>query len=108
MGNLKIESYSDLILQITLIKTTKKQQEIELRKDFNEFTQSLNPVQIIQHGLSKLANDKTIKFNLKKIGMIAGADLLIDIIFGRNRSIKGFLSAVLVEKIASTYINSIE
>ena len=106
MQNPNIVSHADLLAHIAQLKVEKRQQEAEIKQNFRDFTQGLNPVAIIKQSLGELAEDKTVQFNLTKMGLIAGTDFVIDQVLGRNRSVKGFLSSVLVEKFTGDLINN--
>jgi len=105
MENNMITGYSDLVQQIAQLKVARRQQEATLKQDLRALTQSLNPVAIVKKSLFELVNDRELQLNLTKIGLISSADFIIDKILGRNRSVKGFLSSVLVETYTASLIS---
>ena len=106
MENKEISSHAELVLRIMDLKAEKFSQEEELRYTFKEFVSSLNPISMVKESLHQLAADRDVKFDLAKVGLNLGADFIIDKVLGRNRSIKGFLSAVLIEKFSTLFLNN--
>lgn len=106
MDNINITSYDDLVLHIMHLKVEQFKQEEELKHTFQDFISTLYPSSIVKATLHKLATDKEVQFDLTKVGLNMGTNLIIDQIFGKNRSIKGFLSSALIEKFTSSFINN--
>lgn len=106
MENKKITTHAELCLQIMHLKAEKFKQEEELKHTFKEFVYTINPVNLVKNSLHDLAVDKEVQFDLAKVGLNMGANFLINQVLGKNRSIKGFLSSMLVEKFSSSYINN--
>lgn len=106
MENKNISSHTELVLRIMELKAEKFNREEELRTSFKEFVYTLNPISLVKESLHNLAEDREVKFDLAKIGINLGANFLIDKLLGRNRSIKGFLSSVLIEKFSSFFLNN--
>jgi hypothetical protein len=105
MENIIITSHTDLVMRIMHLKQEKFRQEEELKYSFKEFAYSLNPVSLVKQTLHDLAGDSEVQYDLTKVGLNLGANLIIDRILGKNSSIKGFLSALLVEKISASFIS---
>lgn len=106
MENIKITNHTQLQLQIMHLKSKKLSQEIELKHSVKEFVYSISPLSIVKDSLHSLVQDREVRFDMAKVGLNIGANFLIDKVVGRNRSIKGFLSSLLIEKISATFINS--
>jgi hypothetical protein len=106
METKNITSHAQLCLQIMHLKAEKFKQEEELKHTFQEFVYTINPVNLVKNSLHDLAEDHEVQFDLAKVGLNMGANFLINQVLGRNRSIKGFLSSMLVEKFSSSYINN--
>lgn len=105
MNTNTINSYEELLLQISTKKQIKLEEEAELKCLIKDFVHSFSPSSIIKNSLHELNHDKEVGFDLAKLGMNIGANLLIDKTLGRNKSIKGFLSSLLIEKISSVLIS---
>jgi len=88
------------------LKSEKLSQEIELKVKVKEFVYTLSPVSIVKNSLRDLVSDKDVRFDMAKVGLNVGANFLIDKVVGRNRSIKGFLGSLLIEKVSSSFINN--
>lgn len=105
MKSKEILNHAELSLRIMQLKSEILLQEDELKYKFKELLVTLSPMSIVKESIHDLATDKEVQFDLTKVGLNAGANFLIDQVLGRNRSIKGFLSSFIVEKIANTLIN---
>ncbi len=97
-------NYTDLIAQIKLIKFRRKIQEQDLSNSLTDFVSTLNPVSLIKDSIHNLVKDHEVRFDLANAGVQLGSDIVIDMVLGRYRSIKGFVGSVLVEKIVQPYI----
>ncbi len=106
MENIDIYDHATLLIRIRQLRADKKIQEEELKCRFSEFVDTLNPLAIVKGSLHDLASDKEIQFDLAKVALNMGSNLIIDQVFGKYRSIKGFFSSVLVENISNGFINS--
>ena len=106
MDNTKITSHAHLKLLIVQLKSERSVQEAELKHKVAEFVVALNPLSILKNSLHDLAGDKEVQQGLVKTGLNLGTNFIIEKILGRNRSVKGFLSSILAEKISATVINN--
>ena len=100
-----INNCNELELKILELKNLKLKQEIELKHSIKEFAYSLSPVAMVKDSLHELAQDKTVKLNLAKVGLNAGANFIIDKVLGKNRSLKGYIASILVENLSKIFIN---
>ena len=104
MRNKEILNHAELSLRIMELKSEVLLQQDNLKYTFKGLF-TLNPISIVKESIHELAKDKEVQFDLTKVGLNLGADFLINQVLGRNRSIKGFLSSVLLEKLSNTFIN---
>ena len=104
--NPRILNYKELTARVTHLKVEKHNQELQLRQAVVQFIDTLNPISIAKKSLYTLAADTEVHFALAKVGLNIGANFLIEQILGKNRSVKGFLSSILVEIFSNTFINS--
>ncbi len=102
MENKLITNHVELVLRIMHLKSEKFSQEEEIQHRFKELVYTLNPATILKN----LAGDEDVKSGLAKAGLSLGSNYVIDKVLGRNRSIRGFLFSVLVEKISTLVINN--
>ena len=105
MESKKILNHNDLLCHIAKLKDDKICQEIELKIKLNEFVKGLNPVSMVKDSLHELAQNKEVRLDIAKVGLNVGANFLIDSVLGRSKSVKGFLSSMLMEKISSIVID---
>jgi hypothetical protein len=106
MKGIKISSYEELSNKIVALQADKFKQETALKHSLQEIAATLNPLSVLKSSLHKLAETPEVRVDLTKVGLNIGADLIIDKVLGKNRSIKGFLSALMAEKMVASYINN--
>lgn len=103
MENTTIVNYSELTARLTLLKSERDVQEIVLKKSFNEFISSINIFSFLK------GSDTTDNFqsnDLIKSGLTMTVNLIAGLMFGKNRSLKGFLSTLMVERFTKMLINN--
>ncbi len=88
------------------LKAQKFSQEEELKVKVKELAVGFNPVTMLKESLHNIASDREVQFDLAKVGLNTGATFLIDKVLGRNNSIKGFLSSLLVGNLSSSLIEN--
>lgn len=102
METTQLSSHAELLLRIEELKAKKHSQEVLLIDKFMIITSSFDFLSLLNKG----SMNKNHEFDLVKVGLNTGANLLINLVLGKNRSIKGFLSSVLVQRFASVLINN--
>jgi hypothetical protein len=105
MDHSDINSYRALNLKILQLKVEKERQEELLKYQFKEILHALSPSVILKNTLHDLAENKEVQFDLTKVSLNMIASFAISKVLGKNRSIKGFLSSLLLEKMAGSMIN---
>lgn len=103
MENTTIVNYSELTARLTLLKSERDVQEIVLKKSFNEFISSINIFSFLK------GSDTADNFqsnDLIKSGLTMTVNLIAGLMFGKNRSLKGFLSTLMVERFTKMLINN--
>lgn len=106
MEYIVINNHKDLALHILQLKSKRMKEEIELKDSFSNLVSSLSPSSLVRNTLSDLIHDKDLKLDLATAGINLGSRFLIDSIFGRNKSLKGYLSSIFVDKIATNLITN--
>lgn len=101
MEKVKIINHSQLIGRIAELRMNKDTQEIELKESFKELISTLNLISMF-----KGSTNTDHPMELAKSGVNMVLDLIIDLILGKHRSIKGYLSAVMVEKFTTMLVNN--
>jgi hypothetical protein len=96
----KITNHSELLRQIAVLRADKNVQEVKLERTFKELANTLNFLSLFK---SKSNRDQPLEF--AKQGVTMAMDLIIDLIYGKNKGFKGFISSVLVEKIINFIID---
>lgn len=101
MEKVKIVNHSQLILRIAELRMYKNIQENELKDSFKEMASTLNLISFF-----KEAANVDHPMELAKSGVNMVIDLIIDLVLGKHKSIKGYLSAVMVEKFTTMLVNN--
>lgn len=96
-----ITNHSELVLRIAELRMYKDIQEAELKSSFKGIASTLNLI-----SLFKEATNQDRPLELAKSGVNMVLDLIIDLILGKHRSIKGYLSAVMVEKFTTMLVDN--
>ena len=107
MEKAAISIHQDLIILIQEVRDSKELQEEKLKELFQELIHALSPLEVAKSSIHGLVNDKGTQFDLLKGGMNLGVDYLIEKVFKKNSSIKGFLSSVFLEKVSSSFIQNL-
>ena len=103
MENKIIVNYSELTARLTLLKSERDMQEIVLKQSFNEFISSIN---IFSFFKSSDATENFQSNDFIKSGLTMTVNLLAGLVFGKNRSLKGFLSTLMVERFTKMLIDN--
>ncbi|MCE5330878.1 MAG: hypothetical protein LLF95_01925 [Bacteroidales bacterium] len=101
MENKQITNHAALMRRIVELKADKSVQEVTLKITFLEMISTLDLMSIFR---GKKSEDAPL--DLVKTGVNMALDLIIDMILGKHRSVKGFLSSVLVENFSRILINN--
>jgi len=101
MEKVIITNHSELVLRIAELRMYKDIKETELQDSFKEIASTLNLI-----SLFKEATNQDRPLELAKSGVNMVLDLIIDLILGKHRSIKGYLSAVMVEKFTTMLVDN--
>lgn len=104
--NTGINIHTELLMRIENLKVQKAIQEEGLKVILIELTEKINPISFVKDSLHELAVNREVQFDLAKVALNMGANLVIDQVLGKYRSIKGFFSSVLIEKFSTAFINS--
>ncbi len=101
METTQITNHTELLLQIEELRYLKNIQEENLKQSFKTVSGTLDLLSIF-----KGSNNTNPEFDIAKVGLNTALDLIIDMVLGKHRSIKGFLSSVLVEKFSTMLVNN--
>lgn len=101
LTRVSISNYEQLLTQIETLREEKDFQEDKLKNSFSEMLGLLNIM-----SLFKAATKQEQPLELAKTGLNMILTLIIDLVLGKHRSIKGYLSAVMVEKFTTVLINN--
>ena len=101
LTRVRISNYEQLLTQIETLREEKDFQEDKLKNSFSEMLGLLNIM-----SLFKAATKQEQPLELAKTGLNMILTLIIDLVLGKHRSIKGYLSAVTVEKFTTVLINN--
>jgi len=96
---------NDVELHQRIMKLTylKEEQELIIKRNVREIGYSMHPAVMLKSFIGKLTEDPETNQSLKTAGLNLGKDFLLNKLFGRGQSIKGFLTSVLIRK-ATDYV----
>ena len=103
MENTAILNHSDLLARLADLKSEREIQEMSLKYTFVEFISTINVVSFFKSNnkLSGLQPNDLIKS-----GLNMAINLVIGLVLGKNRSVKGFLSTLMVERFTTMIIDN--
>lgn len=105
MNTIPITSHASLQVRINELKRERSTQEERLKYAFQAFAHTHSPLSIIKGSVKGLTQDKELRTDMVKAGLNLGTDFIIERLLGRSRSVKGFLSSILVENLSTPLIN---
>ncbi len=101
---MKITGYQDLQERIEDLRNESSKAQQDMESAFDRVVTGLDPVTLVKSSVQQLSRDHGLKMDVVKAGMNMGANFLIDKIMGRRKSLKGFLSSILLEKYSQLFI----
>ncbi len=104
MHNIEIKDLKSIKAQIIELKILREIQEEKISESFKLFKSTLTPSNVIKNGFKDLIESPKISVLLTKFALNTGANLIIDQVLGKNRSVKGFINSVIVENISTGII----
>lgn len=96
-----IVNHSELVLHIATLQQEKDIQEYKLKDAFEEIATTRNIVSLFKGDTQR---DRPLE--IAKTGVNMVLNLITDLVLGKHRSIKGYLSAVMVENFTTMLVDS--
>jgi len=96
-----ITNYSQLEMQLSVLRLEREFQELVLRESFQNLISSLNLV-----SLFKVATNQDQPIAFAKSGITLIINLITNLILGKHRSIKGYLSSIMVERFTTMVVDN--
>ena len=106
MSKFKISNYEELTGKIAELDGLKNLQETELQNNLKEVYQSFQLKNLIKNTVKDLASDKQFRQDGLKAATGMATDLVVGRLFNKNNSIRGFITTLLVEKLALPLIKN--
>jgi hypothetical protein len=101
-----ITNHTQLMYTIMQVNAARAEQEDEIKHQVKEIYYSLQPATLIKNAVENVLHSPETRKSLTQMGLAMGTDFLISKFFKRGTSLKGFFSAMAVEKIADYALNS--
>lgn len=95
-----ITNHAQLQLRIAELRMYKSIQEEELKVSLRDAFTTLNIISIFKNATVEQP------LQLAKSAVNMTLDLIIDLVLGKHRSIKGFLSSILVERFTTSLVDN--
>jgi hypothetical protein len=103
MENTFVTNHSELLARLTELKSERETQEMALKYTITEFIATIDLVSLFKK--SNTTDDNQPK-ELLKTGLNMLLNLITGLVLGKNRSIKGYLSAMMVERFTTMVIDN--
>jgi hypothetical protein len=100
-GTEMITTYSQLVLQIALLRQDRETQEFILRDTFKNLFASSNLI-----SLFRVATNQDRPMEFAKSGLTLVITLITNLILGKHRSFKGYLSALMIERFTTMLVDN--
>jgi len=100
MENTVITNHTQLQLRIAELRMYKGIQEEELKITLKDAFSMLNIISIFK------TTSEEQPMQLAKSAVNMALDLIIDLVLGKHRSIKGFISSILVERFTTSLVDN--
>lgn len=102
----QITNHKELMLRIEQLKIESRHHEIELTNSIHEFVDGLKPATLIKNTLHNLMHNDEVRHDVGGLGLNFGLGFLINKIFGRSKSLKGFVGTSFLKGISGTLLNT--
>ncbi len=106
MNHVAITNDTELHHRIMKLNYLRAEQELAIKRNIKELMYSVHPSAILKNVVDTISEDKEASHSLKSIGLNLGKDFIINKLFGRNGSVKGFITTLLMKKAADYVINN--
>lgn len=100
-----INNHTQLQYAIMQINASRVEQEEEIKYQLKEIYYSFQPATLIKNALKSALHNPETQKNLAQTALEIGTDFIISKVFKKGNSLKGFLTSVLMEKVASIAFN---
>ena len=101
-----ITNHTQLMYTIMQVNAARADQEEEIKHKFKEIYYELQPAALVKKAFGKLLHTPEVPQKLLHTGLALGADFIIGRLFKKSASIKGYLTSMIVEKVADYALNS--
>ena len=102
----KITTYEEVTQRIAQLNTLKDTQEIELKNNLKEVYANFQLKNIIKNTVKDLAHDKEFRQDGVSAATGLAADMVLGRLFNKNNSIRGYITTLLIEKLALPFIKN--
>jgi hypothetical protein len=102
---IRITTDTELHLRIMHLNALKEEQELIIKRNIREIGYSLHPAAMLKNAIGKLTEDQELTDDLKTAGLMLGKDFLLQKLFGKGQSLKGFLGSLILRKVTDYIVN---
>lgn len=100
-----ITNHTQLMHTIMHVNASRVQQETDIKHQLKEIYYSIQPAALMKKAMGSVIDSPEIRKNVAQSAMSLGAEFLIGKLFRRGSSLKGFISSLVVEKVAEYALN---
>ncbi len=100
-----IQNHTQLMYAIMQLNASRAEQEDKIKYQFKEIYYSLQPSELIKKAMAKLVGSPETQKTIAQAGVALVSEFLISKFFKKGTTVKGFLSSIIVGKIADYALN---
>jgi hypothetical protein len=100
-----ITNHTQLMHTIMHVNASKVDQEEEMKYQLKEIYYSFQPATLVKNALKSALHNPETQKTLAQTALSIGTDFLISKFFRKGSSVKGFVSSVVMEKVADFALN---
>jgi len=100
-----ISDHTQLMYAIMQVNASKAEQEEEIKYQLKEIYYSFQPATLVKNALKSAMHNPETQKNLAQAALEIGTDFIISKVFKKSNSLKGFLTSILMEKVAGFAFN---
>jgi hypothetical protein len=100
-----ITNHTQLMHTIMHVNASRVEQEEEMKFQLKEIYYSFQPATLVKNALKSALHNPETQKTLAQTALSIGTDFLISKFFKKGSSMKGFVSSVVLEKVADFALN---
>ena len=104
MTDSKNKYHLELKQKIKLLKLESHVQEDEIKLQFIEIIESIDPVVILKQSIVSLTSDNEIKIDIARLAINLGTNYAIDKILHKKKGVKDYIFSILKNRFSNSFV----